>query len=204
MATRKYEQRLRAEAAQETRRRILDALAVRLREAPSAPVSIDYIARMAGVARSTVYLIFGSRAGLFDALGEDLLQRGGFERMIRASEHPDALEGLRGGIRGIVLMYAANRDVLRTLFSMALLDADAVGGVVQRMDEGRANGMAYHAQRLAEQGVLRPDVTVEEAADLLWLLTSFDSFDLLYTGRARSPDRVAQTLVTTAERSLCR
>jgi AcrR family transcriptional regulator len=204
VANRKYEQRVRAEAAQETRRRILDALSVRLREAPSEPVSVDHIARMAGVARSTIYLIFGSRAGLFDALGADLLQRGGFEGVLRAAEHPDALEALRAGMRGIVFMYAANRDVLRTLFSMALLDADAVGGVVQRMDAGRATGMAYHAQRLAAQGVLRSDVTVEEATDLLWVLTSFDSFDLLYTGRARSPASIAQALVTTAGRSLCR
>ena len=35
-------------------------------------------------------------------------------------------------------MYAAHRDVLRALDSMAQLDADAVGGAVQKMDEGRA------------------------------------------------------------------
>jgi hypothetical protein len=51
--------------------------------------------------------------------------------------------------------------------------------------------------------MLRPDVTADQAADLLWLLTSFDSFDLLYTGRALSVDRVAKTLMMTAERSLC-
>lgn len=183
---------------------ILDAVYERLREAPSEPVSVDRVARMAGVARSTVYLIFGSRAGLFDALGADLLQRGGFERMLRAAAHPDAREGLRGGIRDVVLMYAAHRDVLRALSSMALLDADAVGGAVQRMEEGRAGGMAHLAQRLAEQGVLRPDVTADEATDLLWVLTSFDSFDLLHTGRSLTADKVAKTLVTTAERSLCR
>lgn len=204
MATRKYEQRLRAEAAEETRRRILDAVYERLRAAPSEPVSIDRIAQLARVARPTVYLAFGSRAGLFEALGADLLQRGGFERMLQAAAHPDAREGLRGGIRGVVDMYAAHRDVLRVLSSMALLDADAVGGAVQRMEQGRSSGMAYLAQRLADQGVLRPDVTADQAADLLWLLTSFDSFDLLYTGRALSVDEVAKTLITTAERSLCR
>jgi AcrR family transcriptional regulator len=204
MATRKYEQRLRAEAAEETRRRILDAVYERLRAAPSEPVSIDRIAQLARVARPTVYLAFGSRAGLFEALGADLLQRGGFERMLQAAAHPDAREGLRGGIRGVVDMYAAHRDVLRVLSSMALLDADAVGGAVQRMEQGRSSGMAYLAQRLADQGVLRPDVTADQGADLLWLLTSFDSFDLLYTGRALSVDEVAKTLITTAERSLCR
>jgi hypothetical protein len=94
--------------------------------------------------------------------------------------------------------------VFRTLFSMADLDADAVGGAIARIEENRAGGMAHLAQRLAEQDVLRPDVTVDEAAHLLWLLASFNSFDQLYTGRNLPPDDAARVLITTAERSLCR
>ena len=204
MATRKYEQRLRADAAAETRRRILDAVYQWLREAPSEPVSIDRIARMARVARPTVYLVFGSRAGLFEAVGADLLERGGFGRMLQAAAHPDAREALRGGICGVVEMYAAHRDVLRVLSSMAQLDAAAVGGAIARLEQGRADGMARLAQRLADQAALRADVTVGQAADLLWLLTSFDGFDLLYTGRDLPVEETTATLVSTAERSLCR
>ncbi|MFF9852775.1 TetR/AcrR family transcriptional regulator [Streptomyces litmocidini] len=204
MTHRKYEQRLRAQGAEETRRRILDALYERLRSAPSEPVSVDRIARAAEVSRSTVYLVFGTRSGLFDALGADLLRRGGFEDMVRAVLQPDAMKGLRDGIRGNVSMYAAHRDVLRALYSMAQLDADAVGGAVQRLEKGRAAGMNDLAQRLAEQDALRPEVTVDEAATVLWLLSGFDSFDLLYTGRSLTLDEVAATLVTTAERALCR
>jgi hypothetical protein len=87
---------------------------------------------------------------------------------------------------------------------MTLLDPDAVGGAIHRMEENRARGMAYLAQRLADQGMLRPDVTVTEAADILWVLTSFDAIDLLYTGRGLSTDQVAQRLVTMAQRTLCR
>jgi hypothetical protein len=94
--------------------------------------------------------------------------------------------------------------VLRVLSSMALLDAAAVGGAVQRLEQGRADGMARLAQRLADQQALRADVTAGQAADLLWLLTSFDSFDLLYTGRELSIQETAATLITTAGRSLCR
>jgi hypothetical protein len=101
-------------------------------------------------------------------------------------------------------MYAAHRDVLRVLSSMALLDASAVGGAIQRMEQGRASGMARLAQRLADQGALRADVTADQAAHLLWLLTSFDSFDLLYTGRDLPIEETATALITTAERSLCR
>jgi AcrR family transcriptional regulator len=204
MATRKYEQRLRADAAAETRSRILDAVYQRLREAPSEPVSIDRIARMARVARPTVYLAFGSRAGLFEAVGAELQERGGFDRMLQAAAHPDAREALRGAICGVVEMYEAHRDVLRALSSMALLDAAAVGGAIQRMEQGRAGGMARLAQRLADQQALRADVTAGQAADLLWLLTSFDSFDLLYTGRDLSAEKTAATLITAADRSLCR
>ncbi|MFB7668007.1 TetR/AcrR family transcriptional regulator [Kitasatospora sp. NPDC056138] len=204
MATRKYDQRLRAEASEETRRRILDAVATCLREAPAEPVGLDRVARLAGVARSTVYLVFGSRGGLFAAFGEDLLQHSGFADMLKASAHPDAREDLRGGIHGVTRMYAAHRDVLRALHSMAMLAPDAVGGVIQRMDQGRAAGTHRRALRLADQGLLRPDVTVDEAASLLWLLMGFDSFDQLYTGRSLPVDQVARMLAATAERSLCR
>jgi AcrR family transcriptional regulator len=204
MATRKYEQRLRAQSAEETRRRILDAVYERLREAPAQPVSVDQVARMAGVARSTVYLIFGSRAGLFDTLGKDLYERAGRERLVEAVSHPDAREHMRGGLRRGAEMFAAYADVFRALFSMAKLDEEAVGGAVARMEEIRAGGMARVARSLAEQDVLPPGVTEEEAANVMWLLASFDAFDSLYTGRGLSLDEVVDVLVTTAERTLCR
>ncbi len=203
MATRRYEQRLRAEEAERTRARILDALYERLREAPAEPVSVDQIARMARVSRSTVYLVFGSRTGLFCALGADIMDRGGFAAVLEAAVCPDAIESLRSGIRAIAGMYASQRDVLRALHSMAQLDAEAVGGFVQKLDEGRAAGVASRARRLAEQGALRADVTEAQAANLLWLLTSFDAFDVLYTGRSQPAEQVADTLIAAAERTLC-
>jgi AcrR family transcriptional regulator len=204
MPTRKYEQRLRAKSAEATRRRVLDAVRERLSEAPSQPVSVDLVARMAGVSRSTVYVIFGSRAGLFDAFAADLFQRAGFERVVEAVAHPDAREHLRGGIRGGVQTFAAYRDVMRALFAMAQLDDEAFGGAIHRLEERRARGMAYLARRLAEQGVLRRGVSENDAADLLWVLTSFDAFDLLYTGRKLPADEVASVLIAAAEHSVCR
>jgi AcrR family transcriptional regulator len=204
MAKRRYEQRQRAQAAEETRRRILDAVYARLREAPSEPVSVDRVARMAGVARSTVYLVFGSRAGLFDALGDDLLRQEAYGRLLEAVAHPDARESLRRGIRAGAEMFAADRDVARALYSMAQLDQEAVGGAVRRFEAERTRGMARLADRLDEQGALRAGVTAAEAADLLWVLTSFDSFDLLFTGRGLSVAAAAELLASAAEQSLLR
>ena len=202
MSKRPYEQRLRADAAQATRRRILDALYERLREAPSDPVSLDEIARRARVARSTVYLAFGSRAGLFDALTTELLEGAGFARILEAVRNPDAREHLRGGLEGGVEMYSAQRDVMRVLASMAHLDPEGVGQAVGRVERDRAAGMKRLAGKLAEQGLLRPDVTAEHAENVIWLLASFDAFDLLAAGRGLPPDQIAELLVTTAERAL--
>ena len=204
MTTRTYEQRLRAEAAEATRRRILDALEHRLRAARTRPASVDEVARSAGVARSTVYLVFGSRAGLFDALATELWERAGLHRLTEAVAAPDAREHLRGGLRAGVAIYAAIRDVAVALFAMSELDPDSVGGAIARLEKRRWGGMQYLAQRLADQHVLRPDVTVAEAADMIWLLASFASFDALYTGRGLPADQVADILITTAERTLCR
>jgi AcrR family transcriptional regulator len=204
MAIRKYEQRLRADAAEQTRRRVLDALYERLREAPTEPVSIEGIAAMAHVSRSTVYLVFGSRAGLFDALGDDLRHRGGFDRAADGAGDGDALGALRESIRTAVPIFAEHRQVLRVLYSMAALDPQAVGGVVERMATDRATGLAWHVERLTEQGVLRPGVTPADATHLLWAVTGFEFFDQLYTGRGLPADAVADLMVAAAERLIAR
>jgi AcrR family transcriptional regulator len=202
MATRRYEQRLRAQAAEETRRRVLDAVYDQLRETPAEPVSVDRIARSAGVARSTVYAIFGSRAGLFDAFAADVLERGGFRRVLDAVADPDPRVTLRAGITGGAHTFAAYRDVFRALVSMAALDPDAVGGAMQRSEQRRAKGMLRLARRLARAGLLREGLTATQAADRLWVLTSFDAFDLLYSGRGRPANAVAGVLVDMAERAV--
>jgi AcrR family transcriptional regulator len=121
VATGKYEQRLGAEQAEQTRRRILDAAGAQLRAAPATPIALDRVAQEARVARSTIHQLFGSRAGLFDAVAEDLWMRAGFDRLVGAVGRPDAREHLRGALRAGIEVFAELRDVARALFSTAAL-----------------------------------------------------------------------------------
>jgi AcrR family transcriptional regulator len=203
VTTRRYEQKLRATAAEETRQRILDAVRDRVRAAPSEPVSVEKVAQDAGVARSTIYLIFGSRAGLFEALGHHLLERAGFHRIVDAIQAPDPREALRGSLRASVDVYADERDVARALSSMAKLNPDAVGGAFDVVNHGRAEGLLHLAKRLKEHGDLRPELTPRQAADVLWVITSFDTFDQLYSERGLGRAEVAERLVSMAERAVC-
>jgi len=202
MARGRYQQRQRAEDAARTRRRIIDAVVERLRVAPTEPVAVETIAATAGVARSTVYAVFGSRAGLFDAVGAQLHERAGYARLVEASHQDDARTALRDGLRAASTMLAADRDIWRALRSMAQLDHEAVGGSVQRWEDERAAGMRRIAHQLHAEDRLRPGVSAEEATDVLWVLTSFESFDLLYTGRGLPLETVIERLTETAERAL--
>src|ERR671922_902234 len=201
--TRAYEQKARAASAAAMRRRILDGVYECLREDPSTPPSVGEIARRAGVARSTVYLVFGSRAGLFDAFAQELWQRSGLPNLQEAVYVPDARKGVRGGIRAGVDIFAADRDVFNALFAMTKLDPDAVGGAVDRIEGRRAQGMAWGAGRLARQKQLKPGISARRAAHVLWLVASFDAFDLLYTGRGLSARETGRILAGTFENAVC-
>lgn len=202
MATRKYTQQARAAAAEQTRGRILDAMRSRLRTAPAEALSVERIAHDAGVARSTVYLVFGSKAGLFEALGRDLLERAGFNRIVEAVALPDARDAVRESLRAAAGVYAAEREVTRTIYSMWALEPEAVRRAFEVVEHGRIEGQRRMAGRLAQEGHLRPDVTVAEATDILWVITSFETFDQLYTGRGLSIEDTAARLVVMAERAL--
>lgn len=71
--------------------------------------------------------------------------------------------------------------------------------------QAAASSVTVAAVRPARAALpVSPDVTADEATHLLWLLTSFDGFDQLYTGRSLPVDDVSRTLIAAAERSLCR
>ena len=202
MAPRQYRQKLRAEAAGETRRAILDTLYERIKSGPATPISVDEVAKLAGVARSTVYLIFGSRAGLFHALFDEVLRGKEYEELLKAVYHPDALQMLRGGIRATVRLYASHADVQRVFYAMAQLDPEAYPFPAGRAEEERRGGMRRLAQTLAEQGLIREGLSVGDATHILWLITSFAAFDQLYSGRGLSADKAADLLIDMAERSV--
>jgi tRNA(His) 5'-end guanylyltransferase len=62
--------------------------------------------------------------------------------------------------------------------------------------------MLWLGRRLARHGHLREGLGAKRAADRLWVLTSFDAFDLLYSGRGLSANEVARVLVEAAERTV--
>jgi AcrR family transcriptional regulator len=198
---RSYQQKARAEAAAETRRRIIDVTREQLARAPLENVGLPEIAAAAGVARSTVYTIFGSREGLMIAVAEDLLDRGGFARIGMALRGPDVVQAFETSIDVAMEMYSQEHAVSQALLSLSAVDRDA-SSAAARLNFGRRGGMQKLADRMRDQGVLRDDVTVDEAADILWIITSFETFEQLYRGRGLTPKQVGERLMAITRRTL--
>jgi AcrR family transcriptional regulator len=198
-----YRQNLRAESAAETRRRIIEVTRGLLTRAPLENVSVPAIAAEAEVARSTVYTIFGSREGLMVAVAEDVLERGGFARIGQALRGPDVVQAFATSIDVAMELYSQEDAVAQALLSLAAVDRDA-SSAAARLNFGRREGMQRLAQRMRDQGVLREELTVSEAADILWVITSFETFDQLHRGRSLTPKQVGERLMAITTRTLYR
>jgi AcrR family transcriptional regulator len=200
---RAYQQSLRAEAAMATRHRILEVTRECLARVPIANVGLEELASRARVVRSTIYKTFGSRQGLMIALAEDVLRRGGFDQLGRAFRHPDPRVALESSLREGARLYGEQHAVARAILTLGALDPD-LAHAAARFEFGRKEGMADLARRLKAKGYLRAGITEAEAADILWVVTSFDTFSQLYVGRRLSVEDVATRLIAMATRAICR
>lgn len=201
-AKRAYRQSLRAEAAVATRQRIIEVMRKCFAADPPENIGLEEVAARARVARSTIYTIFGSRQGLMVALAEDLLRRAGFDQLGRAFRHPDPRTALESSLREGARIYGEQHSVARAILTLAALDSD-VAHAATRFEFGRTEGMADLARRLKAKGELRPGVTETEAADVLWVVTAFETFSQLYRGRGLSVEETATRLIAMATRTIC-
>ena len=182
MATSTYRQNSRAEGVAYTRQRIILAARQLFLSAGFHRVSIETIAARAGVGRTTVFQQFGSKAGLLHAVEQETSSRAGVDELQKALADPDALGSLRAAFEVGCHVWAAERGMFRNLFSLAVIDPE-MRAVMTQKDEKRRQLVDALAQQLQRQHRLRPGVTRRSAADLLWLLTSFETFDTLLTVR---------------------
>ena len=92
--TREYRSQLRAEQAEGTRWRILDA-AVRVMARGLASVSIPAVAREAGVSVPTIYRHFATKPDLLAAVYPHIVRRAGLHELAP----PRSVDDLRDGVR---------------------------------------------------------------------------------------------------------
>jgi AcrR family transcriptional regulator len=173
---RTYRSTLRAEQATQTRRRIRAAADALFLERGYTDVSMDDVARAAGVARQTVFSAYGSKAKLFHEVidvrivGDDepvpLGERPEFRRVLAAA---DASEAIRRQAALMVAVASRVSPLWPALVAAAQADAE-IAEMVRAYDAGRRAGMAAFIEVLARLGALRRGRSKARLADAIWLL----------------------------------
>src|SRR5579875_493522 len=194
MSPRPYSMGQRQAIAEQTRTRILTAARELLLESEGfAGFSIDAVARQADVARMTVYHQFGSKTGLLEALCDTLAANGGMEQVATAFRQADARDTLDQYFLVFSRFWDADRLVTRRLRALAALDPN-FEGVIRARDERRRQGVGVIAQRLQERNMLSSNLSFEKIVNVLFTLSSFETFDTL-AGPKRSSEEVAPLVI---------
>ena len=180
MSPRPYRLGKRAADVEDTRDRVIQAARDLFSEEGFLGATLDDVAKRAGVARATVYYQFESKYGLLDAMIVNATQMAKAAPLERARKHPNALKGLRAYFVEICKFWMGDLALFRNVYGLASVDPEA-GKLFDGYDDRRRELLTWMVKRLADQGHLRPGVTQHRATDMLWLLSSFRSFDQLHT-----------------------
>ncbi len=196
---RPYHSLVRQRQAEETRQRILVAARLLFESRGYAVTTLEAIAEQALVSPKTITAVFGSKRELlaevinpeaFNPRVRQLIEE------LRATEDVSRQLSLVAQItRQAYQPLVSSLELMRTVGAVALELAE----VARQVETRRRQNQGRLIASLHERGVLRPGLSLEEATDVLWALTSYDLYRMLVVEQRWEPERyetwLAQLLV---------
>lgn len=162
--------RLAATAA--TKKKIVDAARALLSDPKGETFSIDAVAERADVARMTVYYQFKSKAGLLEAVFDDVAERADMRKMRKVFQEPGLRKSLGMLVDVFCHLWITEGPLLRRLTALAALDPE-VDRALQDRNDWRREALANLLQRLPTRR--RSD----DLVNLVHALTSFATYEAL-------------------------
>ncbi|MEA2656335.1 MAG: hypothetical protein QOI23_1700 [Chloroflexota bacterium] len=173
-----------------------------------AASTIEVIAIAAGVAVDTVYAGFGSKKGLLSALIDlrvggddqpiDLLDRAGPQGVRRETNQKSQLLAFAKDITSIIERARPVDDIMR---GGAAVDPE-IAALRAGLQEHRFQNMLKFVSWVAANGPLRGGMMADDAAAIVWSLTSPEIHRLLRVERGWTMERYAEWLAQTLTRTL--
>ena len=204
---RSYDGSGRRAAAERRRLAILAAAQELFAEGGYAATSVQAVADRAGVALDTVYATVGRKPQLLLAVHDMALAEGPAPVPAEQRDYVRAVREATSAEAKIRTYAAALARILpRTIPVMrALREAGATepecAAQYDAISERRAANMRLLVADLRSTGELRPELSDDDAADLVWSLNSPEWFGLV-TGRGRTPEQYAALLADVLLRTL--
>jgi AcrR family transcriptional regulator len=184
---RTYNTALRQEQAQMTRARILDAARRLLTTGTYSSVTMEEIAKDAGVSSQTVYAVFGNKL----RLAQEIIQVGfhfeGLEELdARVLETSDPEVLLRGSAQISRLIYETCADLLRFLRESG--DPKLLARFHANQDL-RLTRETFLPAALEKSGRLHAGLPPAEVLAVIWAMTASDLYSMLVFERGWTPAR---------------
>ncbi len=157
-----------------------------------AGTTVGAVARRSGVSVESLYTRFSGKAGLLRAVVARALEgtTEGDPAESRSDDLPSAnADELVAGWGRLAAEVAPRVCPILLLVGSAAAHDQNARVLAEELAEQRMRRMSSNARRLAEAGHLRAGVSLEEAQDVLWTLSSPELFDLLVLRRGWSAER---------------
>lgn len=199
MPPRIYVSPARNAAADEKRTRVLAAATALLRkEASISGVSMDAVAKAAGVTRLTVYNQFQSRRGLLEAVFDKIAGDGGLGRIAEAMTATDPGAAIDRLVE-IFCDFWSHDEAIGRLSEAAASDPEFSQAIAERV-ERRRKSLTVLVERAFSKG--EPAKSKRDAVDLIFTLTSYPTFAMLSPGR--SPEAICTILKAASRAAMAR
>lgn len=185
----------RTQKSRETRARILKAASELFVRDGYGTTNLQDVADLAGVAVQTIYFVFGNKRTLLKELvdvtiaGDDeplaTMERDWFTEAMAA---PGAAEHLRAHVRGTTAVLGRVAPITKVLDTAVAMDPEVASLWPHDSDPRHVVQSAAAGALMAKPGA-RPDVSSEQAADVLFGLLSPELYLLLVAERGWAPER---------------
>lgn len=180
----------RLEQSDGRRRKILAAAREQLESGGLPNLKLDALARAGGVTRQTVHNLFGTKAGVIEALFDQMAHEGGLEQMRSVMQQADPSVMLKGFIEVFTTFWSKDRLLVRRIHGIAAVDPE-FGAAVAARNQRRRMASNRVVEACCGAGV---DEDNRPKSAVLYALTSFEFFDALAEscGSAEEAARIVQ------------
>ena len=176
-----------------TRDRIQDAASRLFVDRGYSSVTVEEIAREAGVAHQTIYAVFGTKLAIAQGIIWSSFRTEGIDQlMAQARESGDLEVNIRTGVRMARLLNERFASIVRFMRESGdpalLAEYHKIEGL--RFDQIRAQLSPV----LKSTDRLRPNLSQDEVLGSIWAMTGTDLYNQLVTGRGWTPSHYEQWL----------
>lgn len=149
--------------SEESRRAILDATRRLLTHMSVQKISIEAIAKKAGVGKTTIYRWWPNKQAV---IMEAVFNQPGFQNFMPQASEP--FDGIKAQVEKLVRQLAGkNGRIVAEIIGECQGDVEILKALVKNFFQDRYNVLAYYIQRGKGEGLFKESVDVEVAIDVV-------------------------------------